>query len=190
MVTTTAKLTLDEYRDREAIASVRHEYRNGEIVEMPGGSINHSRLLMALYAMFESLLDGVDYEAFNSDMRLWVPECNQAMYPDLMVVAGEPIANGDRGDEIVNPMLIAEVLSPSTSSYDRGDKFAAYRTVESFREYLLIEQGRPAIEHHWKTEDGRWHLEELRGLEVTIALEHLPVRLSVAQLYRRVRFEG
>lgn len=190
MVTTTAKLTLDEYREQEAIAQVRHEYRNGDLIEMPGGSVNHSRLLMALYVLFESMLDNADYEAFNSDMRLWIPERNQATYPDLMVVTGEPIVNGDRSDEIVNPTLIAEVLSPSTSSYDRGDKFAAYRTVPSFQEYLVVEQERPAIEHYWKTDDGRWHLEEFRGLDAVVNLEHLPVQLAVAQLYRRVRFEG
>lgn len=143
MVTTTAKLTLDEYREQEAIAQVRHEYRNGDLIEMPGGSVNHSHLLMALYVLFESMLDNADYEAFNSDMRLWIPERNQATYPDLMVVTGEPIVNGDRRDEIVNPTLIAEVLSPSTSSYDRGDTFAATGRFLVFRSIFWLSKSVP-----------------------------------------------
>jgi len=188
MVATTTKLALEEYRDRETTAEVRHEYRNGEIHEMPGGSIAHNRIVMSLYVLLETLLDTADCETFNSDMRLWIPGCDRATYPDAMVVCGEPIANGDRTDEILNPTLIVEVLSPSTSSYDRGDKFVAYRTVPSFREYLLVEQERPALEHYWKTEDGRWHLEELSGIEAIVELQHLPARLALADIYRRVAF--
>ena len=190
MVTTTARLSLEDYRDREAAAQVRHEFRNGEMIAIPGGSINHSRITGAIYALLLGLLEDLDFEPFNGELRLWIPELQMGTYPDVMVVAGEPVLNGDRTDEVLNPMLIAEVLSPSTSSYDRGDKFAAYRTIPSFQEYLLIEQGRPAVEHHWKTEDGRWHLEELRGLDAIAPLEHLPVQLPLASLYRRVQFEN
>ncbi len=190
MVTTPARLSLEEYRDREAVAQVRHEFRNGEMIAMPGGSINHSSIIVDLLLALGVLLQGTDFNLYGSDMRVWIPELQVGTYPDVMVVAGEPVLNGDRTDEVLNPVFIAEVLSPSTSSYDRGDKFAAYRTIPSFQEYLLIEQGRPAVEHHWKTEDGRWHLEELRGLDAIAPLEHLPVELPLASLYRRVQFEN
>jgi Uma2 family endonuclease len=191
MMITTPALTQDspqDYRDREAIAETRHEYHNGEIIEMPGGSIDHSRIAGSLYALFEDLLDPDAFEAFNSDLRLWIPEVNHGVYPDVMVIAGSPVLNGDRTDEILNPTLIAEVLSPSTSSYDRGDKFAAYRTIPSLCEYLLIEQSTSLVEHYWKTDDHRWHLEEIRDLEASVTLQHLPATLPLAKLYRRVNF--
>ncbi len=80
-----------------------------------------------------------------------------------MVVDGEPLLNDDRTDEILNPRLVAEVLSPSTADRDRGSKFTTYRTIPSFREYLLVSQNEPLIEHYWQTDDRRWHLEDLRG---------------------------
>lgn len=117
-----------------------------------------------------------------SDLRLWIPAANRTTYPDLMAISGEPQLNEGRTDEILNPRLIAEVLSPSTADSDRGSKFTAYRTIPSFREYLLISQDEPFVEHYWQTDDRRWHLEDLRGLETAIDLHHLPVRLSFARL--------
>ncbi|MGD1901554.1 MAG: Uma2 family endonuclease [Geitlerinemataceae cyanobacterium] len=190
MVATTTKLTLDEYRDREATSEVRHEYRNGEVIEVPGGSISHSRIAGVLYSLLEDLLEDSDCEPFNGELRIWIPERNQGTYPDVMAVVGEAVLNGNRTDEILNPTLVAEVLSPSTSGYDRGDKFAAYRTIPSFREYLLIEQDQPAIEHYWKIDDSSWQLQEIRGLESTIELRHIPAQLPLQQIYRRIRFES
>ncbi|TAF50498.1 MAG: Uma2 family endonuclease [Oscillatoriales cyanobacterium] len=179
-----------DYRDHEAIAETRHEYHNGEIIEMPGGSIDHNSITIELLVILSFLLqetDG-DYNVYGSDLRIWIPDVNHGVYPDVTVVNGSPVLNGDRTDEILNPTLIAEVLSPSTSSYDRGDKFAAYRTIPSFREYLLIEQSTPLVEHYWKTDDNRWHLEEIRDLEASVTLQHLPAALPLAKLYRRVCF--
>ncbi len=190
MVTTTAKLTPDEYRDREAIAEIRHEYRDGEIFEMPGGSIDHSSIITDLLLTLGLLLQDTDANLYVSDMRLWIPACNVATYPDVTVVTGDPVLNGNRTDEILNPTLIAEVLSPSTSGYDRGDKFAAYRTIPSFREYLLVRQDRPAIEHYWKIDENRWQLEEIHGLDAIAELHHLPAQLPLAKIYRRVQFEA
>ncbi|PPT06914.1 hypothetical protein CKA32_006965 [Geitlerinema sp. FC II] len=185
---TTRHYSLAEYRELEAIAEKRHEYRDGEIVEMPGGSVNHSRLVGSLYRIFEERLESTQYEPFNSDLRLWIPAVNRGTYPDLMVVDGEPLLNEDRTDEILNPRLIAEVLSPSTADRDRGSKFTTYRTIPSFREYLLVSQNEPLIEHYWQTDDRRWHLEDIRGLETAIVLQHLPLSISLQQLYRRVHF--
>ncbi|WP_017660273.1 Uma2 family endonuclease [Baaleninema simplex] len=185
---TTRHYSLAEYRELEAIAERRHEYRDGEIVEMPGGSVNHSRLVGSLYRIFEERLESTQYEPFNSDLRLWIPAVNRGTYPDLMVVDREPLLNDDRTDEILNPRLIAEVLSPSTADRDRGSKFTTYRTIPSFREYLLVSQNEPLIEHYWQTDDRRWHLEDIRGLDTAIELQHLPLSISLQQLYRRVSF--
>lgn len=193
MMITTPALTQDspqDYRDREAIAETRHEYHNGEIIEMPGGSIDHNSITIELLVVLSFLLQDADatYNVYGSDLRIWIPDVNHGVYPDVMVIAGSPVLNGDRTDEILNPILIAEILSPSTSSYDRGDKFAAYRTIPSLCEYLLIEQSTSLVEHYWKTDDNRWHLEEIRDLEASVTLQHLPATLPLAKLYRRVNF--
>jgi Uma2 family endonuclease len=192
MITTPAitQYSPQDYRDREAIAETRHEYHNGEIIEMPGGSIDHNSITIELLVVLSFLLQDADatYNVYGSDLRIWIPDVNHGVYPDVMVIVGSPVLNGDRTDEILNPTLIAEVLSPSTSSYDRGDKFAAYRTIPSLCEYLLIEQSTSLVEHYWKTDDNRWHLEEIRDLEASVTLQHLPATLPLAKLYRRVNF--
>jgi len=188
MTTTTGKLTLDEYRELEATSEIRHAYHDGEIIDMPGGSDNHNNLTIDLIIALSLVLQDTEFQINGSDLRVWIPECNFATYPDVIVVRGDKVFNRDRNDEILNPTLIAEVLSPSTSNYDRGEKFAAYRTIPSFCEYLLIAQDRPAIEHYFKISDGRWELREIDGLEAVIELQHLPVQLPLEQIYRRVRF--
>jgi Uma2 family endonuclease len=192
MITTPAitQYSPQDYRDREAIAETRHEYHNGEIIEMPGGSIDHNSITIELLVVLSFLLQDADatYNVYGSDLRIWIPDVNHGVYPDVMVIVGSPVLNGDRTDEILNPTLIAEILSPSTSSYDRGDKFAAYRTIPSLCEYLLIEQSTSLVEHYWKTDDNRWHLEEIRDLEASVTLQHLPATLPLAKLYRRVNF--
>lgn len=184
---TTESYSPSEYRDREVTAETRHEYRNGQIVEMPGGSVNHSRIAGSLYAILAEMLESTNYEPFNSDLRLWIPAVNFGTYPDLMVIDGELILNENRTDEILNPRLIAEVLSPSTADRDRGSKFSAYRTIPNFREYLLISQTEPLVEHYWQTDDRRWHLEDLRGLDTIVELQHIPATFALSRLYRRIR---
>lgn len=186
--TVSTQLSLDEYRDREVTGPIRHEYRDGDIIEMPGGSISHNSITIDLLFTLGLLLQDTDANLYSGDLRLWIPAFNLATYTDVAMVSGEPILNGDRTDEILNPTLVAEVLSPSTSTYDRGDKFLAYRSIPSFCEYLLLEQTQPTIEHYWKTDDNRWHLEEVRGLEEIVELKHFPVRLPLQGVYRRVRF--
>ncbi len=179
----------EDYRQREAKAQTRHEYRSGEIIEIPGSSVNHNSLTLDLAFTLQLLLQDTEFKIFSSDLRVWMPACQFGAYPDVMAIDGEPILNGDRTDEILNPRFIAEVLSPATADYDRGTKFSSYRNIDSFREYLLISQTEPLVEHYWKTEDGVWHLEDLRGLEATIALRHLPATFALKQVYRRVKFD-
>ncbi|CAD5922180.1 putative protein sll1609 [Planktothrix agardhii] len=88
------------------------------------------------------------FEPISSDLRLWIPEYKRGLYPDMMLFDDEPQLNGNRHDEVLNPLLIVEVLSPTTASYDRESKFRIYRTIPSFCKYLLIEQDEPFIEHY------------------------------------------
>jgi Uma2 family endonuclease len=146
---TKTRFTPDEYRAIEETAEERHEYCNGEIIVMSGGSEVHSAIACNLLIYLGFLLRDTDFRLYNSDLRLWIPEHRCGTYADLMVLSGEPEFNGDRTDEILNPLLIVEVLSPSTEGYDRGEKFRKYRSLASFCEYLLVSQAEPYIEQYY-----------------------------------------
>ncbi len=179
---------LDEYRAIEEKAEERSEYRDGEIVLMPGGSLNHSRISGNIFAFLKFILRDTQFEPINSDLRLWIPDYRRGLYPDVMVFDGEPQLNDTRRDEVLNPILIVEVLSPNTASYDRENKFRIYRSISSFREYLLVEQDEPFVERYSKQAQG-WLLADFNGLERSIPLESVGIELPMAEIYRSVVFE-
>ena len=141
--------TPDEYRAIEETAEESHEYCNGEIIAISGGSEVHSAIACNLLIYLGFLLRDTDFRLYNSDLRVWIPEHRCGTYADLMVVNGEPEFNGDRTDEILNPLLVVEVLSPSTEACDRGEKFRKYRSIASFGKYLLVSQAEPYIEQYY-----------------------------------------
>jgi Uma2 family endonuclease len=130
----------EEYLELEVQSDIRHEFRDGEIIEMPGGLPNHNRITLNIASALHFAFKGKSYEVFVTDQRLWIPERQIYTYPDVIVMQGELAFQEGRKDTITNPLLIVEVLSKSTQTYDRGDKFAAYRTIPSFQEYLLVDQ--------------------------------------------------
>ncbi len=179
---------LDEYRATQEKAEGRSEYRDGEIVPMPGGSLNHSRISGNIFAFLKFLLRDTQFEPINSDLRLWIPAHQRGLYPDVMGFDGEPQLNGDRTDEVLNPILIVEVLSPFTADYDRESKFRMYRSIPSFCEYLLVEQDEPFVERYSKQAQG-WLLSDFNDLEQSIRLESVGIELPIAEIYRGVVFE-
>lgn len=181
--------TPEEYLELESAADYKSEYIDGKIIPMAGGSTNHNRIAGNLYAALNYAFRQQDYEVFIGDVRLWIPNKRIYTYPDVMVVAGEPEYFNNRTDTITNPQVIVEVLSKSTESYDREDKFRAYRTIATFEEYLLIDQTRILVEHYSKTGKKRWELREYDEEDVAIALNSLPFEISLQDLYNKVKFE-
>jgi Uma2 family endonuclease len=189
--TTTTHLTLEEYRKTEATAEERHEYRDGEIVTMPGGSETHSAIATNLLVYLGFLLRDTNFRLYNSDLRVWIPEHRCGTYPDLMVINGEPEFNGERTDEILNPLLIVEVLSPSTEAYDRGEKFRKYRSLPSLQEYLLVSQTEPYLEQYYNSDrpnNTSWQWQVCDRLEQSIILPSLNLELPMKEIYRRISF--
>nr|WP_269141661.1 Uma2 family endonuclease [Nostoc commune] len=188
----TTRLTLDEYRAMEETNPERHEYRNGEVITMSGGSESHSAIASNFLIYLGFLLRDTDFRLYNSDLRVWIPEYQCGTYTDLMVVNGEPEFNSNRNDEILNPMLIVEVLSPSTEAYDRGEKFRKYRSIASFSEYLLVSQTEPYIEQYHnldRNSNDRWLWQVHSHLERTIVLHSLNnVEIPLTEIYRRINF--
>jgi Uma2 family endonuclease len=186
-MTTLTRYTPDQYRQRETQAQQRHEYRNGEIVPMPGGSLEHSRICANLLALLKYLLRDTPFETFGSDLRLWIPDYNRGLYPDLMIFDGDPTLNGNRNDEILDPIAIVEVLSPSTQAFDREDKFLFYRSIPSFREYILIRQSYPSIDRYTRQDNG-WLLQDTSGLDAHLPIASVSLELPLTEIYRGVRF--
>lgn len=123
-------------------------------------------------------------------MRVKVPAALPYRYPDVSVVCGEPVFEKLGGQEmLVNPVLIVDVLSPSTAAYDLKDKFAEYQSIESFREYLIVSQDRPHVIQHIRQSPGRWLRIDIIGLDAEVNLESINVTLSLSEIYERVRFD-
>ncbi|MEG5162517.1 Uma2 family endonuclease [Microcoleus sp. AT3-A2] len=181
--------TPDEYRELEETAEFRNEYRDGEIVQMSGGSINHSRIIRNLSRVLGNLLEGQPYELFHNDLRLWIPRYRRGTYPDVMVIEGEPVFTEGRSDEILNPMLIVEVLSKSTKDFDREDKFRFYRSIPEFREYVLVNQSEFLVAQYIKTESNEWLFREYEGETATVSFASLGVQMSMSEIYAKVVFE-
>jgi Uma2 family endonuclease len=190
MVTQLAKktYTIDEYLELEIASDIRNEYRNGEIIPITGGTPNHNDISGNLYLLLKPLLKAKGFRVFHVDQRLWIPDIKIHTYPDVMV-APKPLEMQDgRKDTITNPCFIAEVLSKSTQNYDRSEKFANYRTINTFQEYLLIDQYRVHVEHHVKTAVNQWLFSEYDDPTVTISLKFADVHIQIADLYDNIDF--
>ncbi len=179
--------SIEEYLAREKTATQRHEYIDGEIVPMPGGMPNHNRILRNLCTFLNFSLIQEPYELFVADQQLWIPDRKIYTYPDIFIVR-EPIQFQEgRKHILVNPIVIVEVLSKSTRGYDKDEKFAAYRTIPSFVEYILVEQDKPRVEQHTKVAEG-WLMREYSGLEATVSLDAIAFEISLTDLYNKVDF--
>jgi Uma2 family endonuclease len=181
--------TPDKYLDFEVNSDIRHEYISGEIMPMTGGTPEHNEIASILNAALRVSLKGQPYSIFVADQRLWIPDRNLYTYPDIMVVPRPLQRQQGRADTITNPVMIAEVLSKSTKNDDRDEKFAAYRTLSTFQEYLLIDQYTPHVEQYSKTDAHKWIFTEYNDPESSIALLSIPFEIRLADLYESVEFE-
>lgn len=180
--------TTQEYLEIEIVSETRNEYRNGEIISMTGGTPNHNDISGNLYALLKSALKGKPYRTFITDQRLWIPEVSLYTYPDVMVLP-KPIAlQIGRTDTVLNPCFIAEVLSKSTRNYDIGEKFAAYRTIPTFVEYLLIDQYRIHVEHFVKTDTNQWLFSEYDDPNITLSFKAFEFQIQIADTYENIEF--
>lgn len=185
----TKTYTAEEYLELEINSEERHEFINGEIILMAGGTPNHNELTSSLIVVLKLALQGKPYRTFIADQRLWVPQLNNYTYPDVMVVARPIELQSGRTDTITNPVLIAEVLSKSTKAYDRDEKFAAYRSIPSFQEYLLIDQYRLQVQQYSKTDANKWIFSEYSCAGDRVSLTSISVEFVVADLYENIEFD-
>lgn len=179
----------EEYLKLEETAEFRSEYRAGEIIPMTGGTPNHNQIAGNFYTAIKAGLKGQPYRVYITDLRLWIPQRKIYTYPDVMI-ASRPIELLEgRKDTITNPAIVAEVLSKSTESYDRGKKFEHYRTLLSFQEYILIDQYRIHVEQFSKTESGKWLFSEYDGEAAVLSLTSVQFQISLPDIYEDIEFE-
>jgi Uma2 family endonuclease len=179
------RLTIQEYLSLERQAETKSEYLDGEMFALAGASRDHNIIVTNLVASLRPQLRSRGCDLYANDMRVRTPG-DLFTYPDVMVLCGERRFDDPRRDTILNPTVIVEVLSESTRDYDRGTKLTEYRTIPSLQEIVLIEQGRPHVEHYIRQASARWLLLEIEGLASSFELPTLGCRLSLSEIYEDV----
>lgn len=178
----------EEYFAIEETTEYRNEYHDGEIIPMTGGSINHNQIIVNLIIALSLVLREQNYNVYANDLGLWIPRYREYTYPDVLIIKDEPVFEERRSDTVVNPSIIFEVLSKSTSSRDRGDKFSYYRSIKEFQEYILIDQYQVHIEQFSKTPEGNWLLSESDAEGHILNLVSVKCQIPHRQIYERVDF--
>lgn len=179
-------ITEEEYWELEARSELKHEYFNGEIFAMSGGSPDHAVLAMNTGAALLARLRGKSCRVAGSDQRVKVEATGLMTYPDVVVYCRPWHFDARNTDTLLTPTLIVEVLSPSTLNYDKGAKFDNYKQIESLRDYLLIARDKIQVDHYHRLDNGDWLLHTATGLAKEIKLEALECSLALAELYRNI----
>lgn len=177
--------TPGEYLAWERQQPGKHEFHDGEVFDMAGATFEHNQIVINVGAELRTLLRQKPCRVCASELRIKVPATGLYTYPDVSVVRGRPEFEDDKLDTLLNPLLLVEVLSDSTADYDRGTKFTNYRTITSFRDYVLISTDRVLVEYATRKDDGSWVLREFKA-GARFKLESIESEIAVDELYLKV----
>jgi Uma2 family endonuclease len=197
------RYTEEEYLAMEYASDFKHEFVDGQIYPwghpdmqgmydvqaMSGASLPHNIITSNATLQLGNQLRGKSCRVFGSDMRVYIPLTGTYLYPDSLIVCGKPeIQQSGKLDLLLNPVVVVEVLSDSTADYDRSGKFMRYRSIESVREYLLIDSRSIRAELYSRTDTGQWTLTEILNPAGTVILPGVGVELAMKELYEDVVF--
>ncbi len=177
-----------EYLALEKDAQYRSEYVNGEIFTMTGATKPHINIVTNLTGSLFNLLKDKDCEVYANQMRVRTPDTTFYTYPNIAVVCGDPVLEDQASATLVNPCLIIEVLSPSTEAYDRTKKFAAYRSIPSLKEYVMVAQSECRVTTYSRHDDGEWRFAEFTNMTDIVNFASIDCALPLEQIYWRVQF--
>lgn len=181
--------TEGEYLELESRTDYKSQYVGGEIFAMAGAEPEHIEIADNLTILFGSLLREKPCRSYSGDLRVRVRPASLWTYPDLTVVCGEAqYDTSAKPRSLLNPQVIFEILSPSTEAFDRGDKFARYRLIESLADYVLVSSDRVRVEHFVRQPEGLWFFREYHRLEERLPLHSLGCELPLSGIYDRVTF--
>ncbi len=177
--------TLESYIHLDAGSDVRYEFYDGFIVAMAGGAPEHGAIAVNVSTALHNALRaaGKPCQTYSSDVKVAINRAKRRCYPDVSVVCGPVERDEKEPQAITNPILIVEVLSESTESLDRGEKFLAYRQLSSLREYLLVNQDKAQVEVFSRTPDGTWRIQAAIGMDQELELPSLGIQLNTSDLY-------
>ncbi len=181
-------VSLEDYLAAERVADAKHELWAGEVFAMAGASFAHNQIVGNLVGELRQRLRGRPCDVLPSDLKVFVPSKPGVVYPDVTVVCGDARFRDDERDVLVNPTLVVEVLSESTERFDRGEKSAGYRSVESVRQIVLVSQHEPRVEVYTRAAAGRWIFDETTSNGV-VALESIGCEIPLDEIFLRV-FDG
>ena len=181
------RLSWEEYLAKERLAETKSEFYDGEVFAMAGATRKHNLIAGNVYSELREARKGGPCEAYPSDMCIRCPN-GLGAYPDVCV-ACDPMFEDDREDTLLNPIVIVEVLSPTTEAWDRGTKFVSYRGLSSLRDYVLVSQNQTLIDHYVRQSAfDQWLLTTYHDPHARLRLEALDVTLSIAEIYARLEF--
>lgn len=183
--------TVGEYLRLEASSVERHEFHDGEVLAMSGGTYEHSRICANVIGELRARLKGSTCHPLESNMRVSIRSLIRYVYPDSSIVCGQPQFDPDDPNRttILNPRVIIEVLSPSTEAYDRGEKYLAYQMIPSLAAYVLVSTARPLVEVFTRQGDGGWSLTiNAAGVNASASIAAIGVDLPVAEVYDGIEF--
>lgn len=187
-VQTKPYLSPQEYLALERSAEYKSEYVDGEMVAMTGASREHVLIVLNLASGLKRQLQQRLYEIYVSAMRVEILATSLYTYPDIALVCGEPNFEDEYEDTLLNPILIVEVLSPSTESYDRGRKFEQFRTLESLQEYVLVSQDRPRVEQFIRQDGNVWLFKDIAGLDQVVSFASVACEIGLSEIYDKIAF--
>lgn len=188
MQTQTRHYSVEEYLTLEETSESKHEYWDGEIVVMAGGTTNHNEIAGNFYSHFKMAMRGQGYKIYIGDVKLSIPRHRLYTYPDIMVISGVPVYEETGITIVTNPTLIIEVLSNSTHNCDRTNKFKMYRSITTLQEYILIDQYSANIEQFAKNSQSQWVLTEYESIQDNLVLHSMAFEISLESLYEGVNF--
>lgn len=186
----TRKYTLEEYLRKEANSTHKHEFINGEIIKMPNARYNHNLIAMniAIDLSYQTENSDKNYQILGSDQKVYFPSLDEGVYADALAVCEKPLFWDNDDLLLINPILVVEVLSKSTQKYDRTGKFDKYKTLESFKEYVMIRQDICYAEVWYRERPGLWHETIVTDIEGKLPLQSLGVEISMKRIYKNVSF--
>lgn len=176
-------ITPEEYLAGEEISEIKHEYYDGQVYAMAGGTNAHAVICTNASGLLFSQLRGKPCRVVGSEQRVKVEASGLHVYPDASVYCAGARFDGAGDTNLLDPTVIIEVLSRSTSAYDRGDKFDHYKRIETLRDYVLVEQTRVHVEHFHRLESGDWLLRSFDWLDDILALDSIECRVELRELY-------
>ncbi|MFI5128930.1 MAG: Uma2 family endonuclease [Chitinophagales bacterium] len=182
------KFTVEEYLEYENTSEKKHEYYQEEIFAMSGAKVIHNIIAGNILGWLNQKLKGKSCRAFHSDQRIHIPQNTLFTYPDISIVCGQIITKDNDDWNILNPSVIFEILSPSTKSYDKGEKFTLYRDIPTLKEYILVDSEKIHVEVFCINDNNHWELEEYKRIEQALQIKTIRLSIPLIEVYEGTKF--